>query len=208
MKSAQVLSLPLARPEISDKADTLTKIYEEHCNIAVWQREISPAINEELATLLARQHALEMREIVSPENAEAMLMRKSLGAKLSQDIAQLIDMFCCLFGLQQTGMRLRVLDHAMCPRFHVDQVPCRLIHSYCGPGTEWIADHKDLKAINALTTDCSDDRNPKGNKIRQLNAGDVALLKGGSWEGSMIPALIHRSPKADRKRLLLTLDFA
>lgn len=47
------------------------------------------------------------------------------------------------------------------------------------------------------------------NDIRQLNAGDVALLKGESWVGNEGGGLIHRSPhiSSQTRRLLLTLDF-
>ena len=39
--------------------------------------------------------------------------------------ALLVDMFTCLFDLPQAGFHMTVLDHVMCPRFHVDHVPCR-----------------------------------------------------------------------------------
>ncbi|WP_445779195.1 DUF1826 domain-containing protein, partial [Shewanella sp.] len=45
--------------------------------------------------------------------------------------------------------------------------------------------------------------------IRQLNQGDVALLKGELWQGNEGYGLIHRSPQLvdNSLRLLLTLDF-
>lgn len=50
----------------------------------------------------------------------------------------MVDMFCCLFELKRAGLRLTVLDRAMCPRFHVDRVPCRLVTTYLGAATEWL----------------------------------------------------------------------
>ncbi len=43
-------------------------------------------------------------------------------------------------GARRVGLRLRVLDKAMCPRFHVDHVPVRLITTYAGVGSEWLAE--------------------------------------------------------------------
>jgi len=37
------------------------------------------------------------------------------------------------------GTRITTLDRAMCPRFHVDRVPVRLIVTWGGPGTQWLA---------------------------------------------------------------------
>ena len=45
----------------------------------------------------------------------------------AQDIAQLVDKFFCLFDLKRAALRFLVLDRAMCPRFHVDRVPYRLV---------------------------------------------------------------------------------
>ena len=57
---------------------------------------------------------------------------------ISRDIKNLVDMYCYLFELNEIGLSLRVLDKAMCPRFHVDHVPCRLITTYTGVTTQWL----------------------------------------------------------------------
>jgi hypothetical protein len=51
---------------------------------------------------------------------------------------------------------------------------------------------------------------PSTDAIQTLRAGDVALLKGESWENNEGAGLVHRSPavKLGQQRLLLTLDFA
>ena len=74
---------------------------------------------------------------------ELLSLKKAIGQTdaatiLSKDILKLVEMFCCLFGLKQAGLRLIALDTAMCPSFHVDRVPCRLITTYQGIATEWI----------------------------------------------------------------------
>ena len=45
--------------------------------------------------------------------------------------------------------------------------------------------------------------------IQQCATGDVALLKGESWEGNDGAGLVHRSPykEGSYKRLYMTIDF-
>lgn len=45
--------------------------------------------------------------------------------------------------------------------------------------------------------------------IRQLQSGDVALLKGENWIGNEGAGIIHRSPQPPQgtRRLILTLDW-
>jgi hypothetical protein len=49
------------------------------------------------------------------------------------DVTWLVAAYTCLVGARRVGLRLRVLDGAMCPRFHVDNVPLRLLTTYAGP---------------------------------------------------------------------------
>ena len=49
----------------------------------------------------------------------------------------------------------------------------------------------------------------RSSDIKQLNFGDIALLKGKIWENNEGAGLIHRSPQlsGNTRRLLLTIDF-
>ena len=137
---------------------------------------------------------------------------RSTSAMLSEDIAELVDMFCLLFDVKSAGVRLGVLESAMCPKFHVDRIPCRLLTTYQGVATEWLphelVDRSKLgHGSNGLPDhesglfDCPD-------AIQQLNQGDVAILKGDLWEGNEGNGLVHRSPDTDcGHRLLLTMDL-
>ena len=110
-------------------------------------------------------------------------------------------------------MKLTALDQVMCPRFHVDNVPCRLVTSYCGQGTQWLPDNAvDRTKLGRGNNGLPDERSGVyriTEDIQELAAGDVALFKGARWEGNEHRGLVHRSstPKAGQTRLLLTLDF-
>ena len=101
----------------------------------------------------------------------------------------------------------------MCPRFHVDRVPCRLLTTYLGVATEWLPHHNaDRSRLGIGNQGKPDEESGIMNSdkdIKYLNQGDVALLKGEAWEGNEGSGLIHRSPTLDSnsRRLLLTIDF-
>jgi hypothetical protein len=100
----------------------------------------------------------------------------------------------------------------MCPRFHVDRIPCRLVTTYQGPATQWltnaVADRSVLGHANGGLPDHKSGLYSHGDNVQQIKAGDVSLLKGELWEGNEGAGLIHRSPSTDFPRLLLTLDFS
>ena len=132
---------------------------------------------------------------------------------LAKDIAQLVDMFCSLFEQKRAVLKLTTLHRAMCPRFHVDWVPCRLITTYQGVATEWlphnVADRSKLGTGNMGKPDELSGLFDSSSDIQQLNCGDIALLKGEIWENNEGAGLIHRSPQLSggTRRLLLTIDF-
>jgi len=109
---------------------------------------------------------------------------------------------------------MTVLDRAMCPKFHVDRVPCRLITTYSGVGTEWLDnDSVDRLKLGSNGLGLSDEESGvvrQFGQIERLEAGGLALLKGESWEGNEGHGIVHRSPQVapNEDRLIMTLDFA
>ena len=122
-------------------------------------------------------------------------------------------MFCVLLDIERVGLRLTVLDRAMCPRFHVDRVPCRLVCTYSGVTSEWLphdlVDRSKLGEGNNGQPDADSGLFQSEENINRLKIGDVALLKGELWEGNENAGLVHRSPQVSTgdKRFLLTLDY-
>lgn len=195
-----------------DKQPTvLSDIYKEEINIAIWQRQKQFSVKE----FLALNPTFKKEMILTPQDAFSRVSESFNNnmSEVSEDIALLVDMFCYLFELKQVGMRLKVLDKAMCPKFHVDKVPCRLVTTYQGTATEWLphelVDQTKLGwGCNGLA-DCESGLYKSESDIQQLNCGDVALIKGTLWEGNENAGLVHRSPEliTNEKRLILTLDF-
>lgn len=210
-------------PEVSrhaamaDDPSVFADIYQETVNIAVWQRDLSQELAQATTEFLAKKSTTSAVLAVTPQNAIDVLKAdydtKHIGAALSQDIAQLVDMFCYLFNQKRAGIRLTVLDRAMCPRFHVDKIPCRLVTTYQGVATQWLEHNNiDRTKLGAGSQGKLDEQSgllKHANQINQLTVGDVALLKGENWDESEGYGLVHRSPPvpADENRLLLTIDF-
>ncbi|MEO9654903.1 DUF1826 domain-containing protein [Marinomonas sp.] len=195
----------------------LTAIYDEDVNMAVWQRnhpnEVMLAIED-----FIQQHPKTAKRLAVTPNTTHEVMYKSFGktpyvTTLADDIALIVDMFCCLFEQKRAGLRLTVLERPMCPRFHVDLIPCRLVTTYQGVATQWLknteVDRSKLGQGNQGKSDEESGLFKQLSNINQLTQGDVALLKGENWQETSGGGLVHRSPAISdgEKRLLLTLDF-
>jgi hypothetical protein len=131
-----------------------------------------------------------------------------------RDVARLTAAFCDLFETERVGLRLRTLDKPMCPRFHVDHVPCRLVCTYGGMGTQWLPDvHVDRTKLGPGSNGLPDEESGlilDPSTISTMPAYAVGLMKGAKWEGHEERGLVHRSPRltsAEPRRLLLTLDI-
>ena len=88
-----------------------------------------------------------------------------------------------------------------------------MVTTYQGIATEWLphqyVNHNKLGAGNQGKSDDVSGLFKSTNSIRQLNQGDVALLKGEYWHDNEGGGLVHRSPTVStgEPRLLLTLDL-
>ena len=201
----------------SNEPAVLADVYQEHTNIAIWERELPATLKDSVEDVLTSNNEFETAMTVTPQCALSSIS-EALGtttrSELSKNIAELVDMFCCLFELKRAGLRLAALNRAMCPRFHVDRVPCRLITTYQGVATEWlphqVVDRSKLGLGSNGQSDLDSGLFRHQRDIQQLNCGDVALLKGELWEGNENAGLVHRSPAvpAGESRLLLTLDVS
>ena len=201
-----------------DHSDILTNIFQDDTNIAIWQRVLSNHLLISAKKILEKWPTIKVSEVVTPEEVnkpiENIFGSDHQWTILCKDITRLVDIFCNLFGLKHARLRLTTLDHAMCPRFHVDRIPCRLITTYQGVATEWLpnvlADRSKLGTGNRGEPDERSGLFDSTTNIQKMSRGDVALLKGEAWKGNFGAGLIHRSPQLplDSGRLLLTLDFA
>jgi hypothetical protein len=204
----------------------LARIYEDAISIAIWQRQLSQEVESYVDELLRKSKTISLKLSGSPEQLMEEIQRVFPPALISAqdscvsaaafyaDIHQVLDMFCCLFDAKILGLRINTLEHAMCPRFHTDNVAIRLITTYYGLATEWLPDQ--LSNRTALGTAFASQINTPGaitaneKNIQRMAAGDVALFKGELWAGNEEHGIIHRSPAPTAqqpKRLVVTCDL-
>jgi hypothetical protein len=202
---------------VGDIVSAVSEIYQEEVNISIWQRKLNANIIEAAKNVVEVKPNLQISEIVFPNDVSDILSSK-IGSNedtsdLRLNIFELVNMFCYLFDLKKVGFRLTALDYAMCPRFHVDNVPCRLITTYYGIATEWLPHHLvDRSKLGQAGHGKLDEETgifQNYEDIKKLDIGHVGLLKGESWPGNQGAGLVHRSPKLENgsQRLLVTLDF-
>ena len=211
------------RAAIESNANVLPQIYNQDTNIVIWQRDLEQTLTNAVNTLITANALKPLELAVSPGDAFDQLIKalkpednnRDEVKALCEDIALLVEMFCCLFDLKRAGLRLKILDKPMCPRFHVDKIPCRLVTTYQGVATQWL-NHSDVNRSKLGTGNLGKPDEESGlfkslNNINQLQQGDVALLKGEYWDENEGAGLVHRSPPLagtnSAPRLLLTLDF-
>lgn len=211
MHAAQLIP-PLQSREarLSPDPEILTEIYEPGCNLAVWQRQLSPEIQHYLQLGITPEQRINLKTLFTCQPDMDTVVRDSLEQALPlaegrqaliEDILQLMQMYECLFEPGMIGIRLATLQQAMCPRFHVDYLPARLVTTYLGTGTQWLKDSEEGEArIPAQAPE----------KYEQLGTGDVALLKGNGWFDNEGLGIVHRSPPVQEgtNRLFLSLDWA
>lgn len=194
--------------------DVLSDVLLEDVNLAVWERCLPQSIERFAAALIDRPAPLVERFTLEfdPDNGEPDLQGMAAGyreleghADFVADVTWLAKAYGFLLGARRLGVRLRVLDASMCPRFHVDHVPMRLITTYIGPGSDWLSEGGIIRS--GLGSAAAD---PQGNAaIHRLGCGHVALAKGEKWAGNEGWGLVHRSPPvpAGERRLLVTMDW-
>lgn len=186
--SAAFQLLPRMQQVQSHSAEVLTQIFKPDVNLAIWQRDSNDRISayvQSLSNFQALQFVVEPKELASV--LEQRLPEAEGRADFIADLELLSQMLACLMDCTAVGFRLKLLEKAMCPRFHTDHVALRLLVTYSGAGTEWQSE-------------------ASAQHHQQIGAGDVALLKGSAWNDSKDTAIRHRSPQTTQPRLLLSLD--
>jgi hypothetical protein len=192
-----------------DSPEILGKIYQPSLNGAIWQRVLDSVVASYSIFLLEQHASFRIQQIHNVSQIRSLL-RNSLPDSneknaFIEDIALVVDMFSFLFEADEIGLRLQCVSAAPCPAFHNDRIPCRLLLTYHGAGSQWLDESNlDRNALATAESPCLDE-----NKIHNIAAGHVALFKGEGWEGNEGNGWVHRSPPqpTHEKRLVLTLDL-
>ena len=131
---------------ISRQFADLANIYDDAVNLCLIERPRPARIEQFVYDALQNAANIEISQPVDPEQFDFSRLWPQAShidgyQDWVDDVALLSAAFWELLGCRQTGLRLRTLKTPMCPRFHVDRVPARLICSYGGIGTEWLPEY-------------------------------------------------------------------
>ncbi len=198
----------------SKGAAVLAALRQPGIELALWQRGADPrlaALVEWLQTLPPAQLPvcrmnLQPAEAVAKLNAAFDISdtpHSALRWTLVADIADLVARFAAITGCDTVRLRLDAIPNNACRRWHRDCVPLRLITTYRGPGTEWVAPGQGQAVIAQPDLDA-----PYSAQVAPL---DVALFKGCGWpEAAHDSGIVHRSPPIEGlglTRLVLVLNL-
>jgi hypothetical protein len=138
----------------SDSPEILGEIYQPPVNVAIWQRVLDSAVASYSFFLLEQNASFRIQQIHNVSQIRTLL-RNSLPDSneknpFIEDIALVVDMFSLLFEADEIGLRLQCVSAAPCPAFHNDRIPCRLLLTYHGAGSQWLDESNlDRTAANS-----------------------------------------------------------
>ena len=192
----------------------LSAVRDPACVLAVWRRAVAGSFadgldrlpSSDLPTFEAVGRASEIRPQAHAAINRSCLAGTALGRWLESDIAGLCCRYAAITGTRRMHLRLAALEGDACRYFHVDRLSFRLLCTYRGPGTQWVAPETPLNGLSGaeLTTALESQRD----RIHEVPARSVMLFRGHE-PGAGRAGLLHRSPPARGRngcRLLLTVS--
>jgi hypothetical protein len=174
-------------------------------NLAIWHRPLPAPFSRSLDGLMRHAPFCHTAEAAPADAVDAIAAALPAAAPvdLLVDMERLAVIFAGLIGSDTIRMRLEAITGPACHRWHADAVGLRLLTTYRGPGTEWLALGGGGETARGLNG------GPKGPLRAAIPTGAIAILKGEGYPGNAGWGCIHRSPPAGpgaRARLLLCLD--
>ena len=116
-----------------------------------------------------------------------------------EDMAQVCLLFCDVEQSEKVHMWLG--SKRGCRRYHIDNVPRRLLVTYDGKGTEWLPEHAANR--DAFSQGEPNEKIVRDNTARQfMSDWDISIFRGGA------SGLLHRTPDEALKghSILMRLD--
>lgn len=190
---------------LASKTEELQHIHLQTKNIAVWERE-NP-LQEQLCLSLMDTLTRPFSASGSTDEIEAALADYFAGFGteaflLQRDIQRLLQVFSEITEATTFKVLFVVVNTNMCRKFHTDINDLRLLCTYHGPGTLWLAEDDAAQYE-------SDNEAGFADRAHQVKAGQVTILKGALYPSDYVSACVHRSPTVEEtgeRRLLLRID--
>ena len=188
----------------------MSEIFKVKNNISVWQRNLGNSLLESSKNILSSNPNLEFSKIVKPDNVEKTLSENIDSSKKSdylfKDISKVVNMFCDLFSVDSAWLRLDAVYGPMCPRFHVDNVKCRLVTTYVGPATQWlpndIVDRSKLGHGNEGQSDEESGEDSSEETAEESTEQSADSIEAGESEGNESETNLEESSTGTQSMIL------
>ncbi len=121
-----------------------------------------------------------------------------------KDMAKVSVIFCNI--LKTESIILSLESSRSCKRYHIDNVPMRLLVTYYGKGTEWLPSH--ACDYSAYYNGEKNEKIVKDTKqVKFVEPWDIAIFKGQQFQG-VNNGILHRTPNVAQTSvsLLMRLD--
>ncbi|MCI5048475.1 MAG: DUF1826 domain-containing protein [Aquisalinus sp.] len=188
-----------SRPIIEGTStEVLDKVLRPATGLAIWRRQLSPAVAAAARGLCDKL----VCETYSLPAAQADTFNKKTSLQLLpddiiEDLHTLMRLYRGITKADRVSLRLETVTDDGCRRFHIDNVPYRMVTTYCGMGTQWVLPGDEQAA--------SVQQENYAGELGTLHEGDVALFRGKKSVGH---GVLHRSPQlpAGARRLVCVID--
>lgn len=194
---------------VDDIAD-LVALFDGSVNVVRLRRTLSPNLVDECRRASDEVCFRKLFTLAPGESVAHALSQELPGFPLlAADLRLWVEVLAELTGSERVGVRLTRVESAMCPRFHVDRVMLRLVSTYVGRGTEYVANEEvDRRRLGHPAADNARTLLHDSDSVCAATAGDIVFLKGELWPENAGQGAVHRSPAAsvESPRLVLTLD--
>ncbi|HMP73958.1 MAG TPA: DUF1826 domain-containing protein [Kiritimatiellia bacterium] len=189
-----------------DQAGGLPDVLTPGVQVVVWKRQLDARVERWISVWL-RQHEVSL-DVTGRPDVELLLgltrglckagLPPGLGMnEFVQDVVFLAGSFAGIAGRERVRVRVDTLGDDGCMKFHVDSLRLRLLCTYAGPGTEWVANDganrqelgnhaESMEAANRSIV-------PDASLVRVTPTGSVMVFKGSRFDEDPETGLVHRS---------------
>lgn len=197
--------------------DGLADIANPATSLVIWQRQISSCIFDWLSDI-SPQNWPHGQVIARPDQLNTALLdlfgadlfeAEQFGAEqesaasaahmLRQDITQLGQLYAAIAKSDQVDIRLKVIQHDACWKFHLDNVALRLVTTYIGASTQYVVPELSKQALS--------EQKAYNGPLENIPEQAVAIFKGS--RSASDNGIVHRSPPikgTGQTRLFLSIN--
>lgn len=172
-------------------------ITQNAVSLAIWERRVSDTMRDWL-TGLAPEDLPHGRLLVRREQIELaveslldeVLQVTPVACLLAADIIHLARLFVDISRCQEVDIRLEVIQHDACQKFHLDNVALRLVTTYLGDSTQYVLPTPSAQALK--------EQQDYTGPLEQMPGEAIAIFKGARDAAGK--GIVHRSPPIKAKK--------